>query len=276
MADIYGSHFEYGGVSSRRYGLYFVAAGTTRNTMVSGSISSVTVFNKAEKRRYLSATSYDESPLTYDVEIVTDYDGPIPQNERREIEKWLFNREDYKKLYLDKADDTSGDTVELINGETKRLYMNARFINAERMEYNGGVAGYRATIEADSGWWWQDEVSEAFTFDGGAGSGETITLTADTDIDDYIYPKVTIVTGDSGGEITIVNTTDDEDRETKFVELTPSSTITMRGGVNYVSGTSYQKMYKMNFPRLMDGENTIRVTGDIASMTIAWNNRRNL
>ena len=277
MADIYGSHFEYGGVSSRRYGLMFAAVNEGRNVMVSGSINGVTAFNRKEIKRYLIDDDYSESPLSYDVEIVTDNDFGPTLEDRHEIERWLFNRAGYWTLYLDMADDTRGETWDLIDGEIKRLYLNARFINATRMEYNGGIVGYRATLEADSGWWWQDAITKSFTLSNASSSSSSnISVEVESDIDDYIYPKVTFATGGSGGTVQIINHADDDSRITRFIELSPAQTVTMRGGVNYVSGNAYQKMYKTNFPRLMNGSNTLTVTGNVSSISIEWNNRRML
>lgn len=277
MADIYGSHFEYGGVSSRRYGLMFASVDAGRAGSVSGTISGVTAFNRKDKRRYLIDDDYAESPLSMDVEIVSDNERGLMLEDRKEIERWLFNRAGYRQLYLDMEDDCRGETYEMIDGEIKRLYLNARFINASRIEGNGGYYGYRATLEADSGWWWQESIVKEFSLNhANAGASSQIEIEAVSDIDDFIYPKVTLVTGSSGGQVTIVNTTDDENRMTRFIELAPAATVTMRGDTNYVSGGNYQKMYRTNFPRLVPGLNTLTVTGNVSSMSIEWNNRRML
>lgn len=277
MVDIYGSHFEYGGVSSRQYGLMIATVETERNRQVSGSIEGVSVFNRNTKKRFLIDDDYSEFPVSYEVEIVTDDEQLLEAGERREIEKWLFNKHSYRKLYLDVADDTRGETYEIIDGLQKRLYMNCRFVNPERLEYNGGVVGYRATLEADSGLWWQDAVTKTFTFPNATPIDiRHLVINVDTDLDDYTYPKVTVTTGNYGGEIIVYNNTDDNHRNTKFVGISSNATITLRGDINYVSGDYYDKFSVRNFPRLLDGENDIVIMGNIASISFEFNNRRML
>ncbi|MBP5463032.1 MAG: hypothetical protein J6Y20_13060 [Lachnospiraceae bacterium] len=169
MADIYGSHFEYAGVSSRGYGLIIANVETERFRNTSGTITGVSLFHRGTKKRYLIDDDYSEFPVSYEVEIITDDDGCISAGDRRQIEKWLFNKPSYRKFYLDLDDDCDGETSEIIGGERKRLFMNCRFINPVKLEYNGGIVGYRATLEADSGLWWQDSITKTISI---GGSGE--------------------------------------------------------------------------------------------------------
>ena len=273
MADIYGSHFEFAGLSSRRYGLIFANVETTRYSAASGEIEGVTIFNKTCKKRILIDDDYSNSPVSFEVDIVTDDEHGIELSERREIEKWLFNKHDYRKLYLDLADDIYGETYEIIDGVHKQLYMNCRFINPTRLEYNGGIVGYRVTLEADSALWWQDSVTKTFTL---SSSPSMFTVDVDTDIDDYTYPKVTITMGTTGGNVVIINSADDNTRQTKFIGLSANASVILKGELNYVSGQNYAKFAYRNFPRLLDGDNSFVVTGDVASITFEFNNRRML
>lgn len=269
MADIYCCHFEYGGVSSRTYGLHFVNVETERFINVQGEISGVNIFNKRSKRNYLIDTDYTSSPVSYDIDIVTDDERTLTKLEQEEIERWLFNRANNMKLYIDPEDDydcgtydkymivtsrpsvgevgvvylvlRSGTTytAQMWNGSAyeslpnislsgttmtessgsptitstfsrmsgnqnilaaHKRYLRCRFINPSKLEYNGGVVGYKATLEADSGWWWQDPITAAFTLNhASATSNSMISITPDTDVDDYIYPKVTITAGNISG-----------------------------------------------------------------------------
>lgn len=272
MADIYGSHFEYAGISSRLYDLIFVNIETKRNYSSSGSIKEVSVFNQSTKRRHLIDDDYSDFPISFDIEIVTEDGKTLDQSERRKIEKWLFNKHDYRKLYLDISDDTYSETIEIIDGVQKRLYLNCRFVNPERLEYNGGIVGYRATLEADSGLWWQDPVKKTFE----SPSGGQIVVDVDTDLDDYTYPIVTIIMGNQGGDIIIQNNNDDSNRLTKFTDITAGSTIILKGEFNYINDEFYNRFANKNFPRLVDGKNQISVTGDVASISFEFNNRRML
>ena len=276
MADIYGSHFEYGGVLSRQYGLIIAVVSAGRMAKLNGEISGSTVFSKIAQKRYLVGDDMSNSPLSFDVEIVTDNERGIEQSERRAIEKWLFNKHDYRKLYFDMTDDCFGDMSELIDGIRKRLYLNCRFINPEKLEYNGGIVGYRATLEADSNMFWQDAIEKTFTVNNsGASSTSVISVDVDSDIDDYIYPKVTFTLGSAGGDVIIINNSDDSTRFTKFVGLSANAQIIMKGELNYISGENYQKFSTRNFVRLLDGTNNLTIRGNVKSITFEFQNRRN-
>lgn len=277
MADIYGSHFEYGGVSSRLYGLIIVNADTSRMTQLSGQKESVTIFSKIAKKRYLIDDDYSSSPITFDIEIMTDSDRCLEPVERRQIEKWLFNKKSYRKLYMDIADDERGETYEYINGDMKRNYLNCRLVNPEKLEGNGGIVGYKATLEADSNMFWQEPIEQLFDVNNGsAGSVSNVTITVDTDLEEYIYPVVTIRMGNDGGDVIIANNSDDSTRQTKFVGLGGLATVVMKGELNYVSGRYYEKFAGRNFIRLLDGVNTFTITGNVESIMFEYSARRAL
>lgn len=277
MADFYGSHFEYGGLSSREYGLIIVNADTNRSTQLSGKKEGVTIFGKNSIKRYLIDDDYSSSPLSFEIEIMTDSDRCLEFSERRQIEKWLFNKKSYRKLYLDIDDDDLGETFEYVNGVIKRNYLNCRLINPEKLEGNGGIVGYKATLEADSQMFWQDPIEQAFSVSNGSESAvSNITIDIDTDLDEYIYPKVSIQMGSFGGDIIIVNNSDDNSRQTKFVDISPSATIIMKGELNYVSDQYYEKFAGRNFIRLLDGENTLTITGNVATIKFEYSARRSL
>ena len=275
MAEIYGSHFEYNGIPSRRYGLMIANIETDRFNQIAGSVQGITLFNKNSLKRYLINNNYSDSPITIEIEIITDSQKIINPLERRTIERWLFNETKYQKFYLDISDDNAGETFEYENSICKRLYLNCRFVNPVKLEYNGGIVGYKTTLEADSSMWWQDKTIQVFNLDHPeVSSHSTINVLVDTDVKDFTYPKVTIQMGSIGGDILLFNYTDDSTRSTRFSELSANTSVVLNGETNYISGQNFEKFYKQNFPRLLDGENRIYVKGNIASIKYEFNNRR--
>ena len=277
MADIYGSHFEYGGVSSRTHGIIIANVESQRFSQMAGTIAGVTIFSKSSKKNYLIDDDYSGSPLSFEVDIITDDERTMNLSERRPIEKWLFNRHSFRKLYLDEEDDCDNETSEVVDGEKKRLYMNCRFVNPIYLEYQGGIVGYRATLETDIGMWWQDAITKTYSIEHtSADESTTISLAVDTDLSDYTYPKMTVVMNSTGGDFTVINNTDSDSRLTKFTNVGAGATVTMNGEFNYVSSQYYELFYKQNFPRLLDGNNQITVIGNVKSITFVYNNRRHL
>lgn len=272
MADIYGMPFEYNNLSSKEFGLIIANVETDRAMECSGEIEGQYVFNKKTKSRYLVNNDYSGSPRSIEIDVLTADGRILDIHEQRKISKWLLNKHDYRKLYLDKTFD-NGETVEYIKGQEKRLYLNCRFINPQKLEYNGGVVGWRVTLDTDSSMFWQDAV--VITYD---LSKQTlpciIKIPVDTDIDDYTYPEVTINADDTGGTITIINTTDDTSRITRLIEINSGAVVNMKGSINYINGQYYQKLYEQNFIRLLDGINNISVDGAIKSISFKYQNRR--
>lgn len=264
-------HFEYGNFISRTYDLVFAHVDTSVFTPSAGTLSPNHLFNKRDNARYIIKDDYSNSPISTNIEIVRCDAIPIPKSDRHIVEKALFNRHEYVKLYIDITDDIMGDTYEFIDGVQKRLYFNCRFLNPERIETgNGLVVGYKCTMECDCGFLTQDTISKTFSI----SSPQTITVEINDDTKDYIYPKVTIQIGSTGGDITIRNITDDSTRFTSFSGLTANTQLILDGRINYVSGQNYSKFAYQNFIRLLDGENSISITGDVTSIKFEWNNKR--
>lgn len=275
MADIYGSHFEFAGISSRKWGLVIVNAETKRMNKLYGDKKGVTIFSRSANKMYLIDDDYSSSPISFEIEIMTSSGCCLHVIERRNIEKWLFNHREYRRFYIDIADDIYGETSECIDGVVKRNYLNCRLINPERIEGNGGIVGYKATLEADSNMFWQDAIVKKYTVNNeGSDIASNIIVPVDTDLNEFIYPTVTIQVGASGGDIVISNSNDDSSRLTRFVDMPPHSSVIMKGELNYVSGQNYQRFVDRNFIRLLDGDNNMTIMGDVESIEFEYSARR--
>lgn len=271
--DLYGCHFEYAGKTSRLYDLIFATVDTSKHLSLSGKIESISFFNKKEKKNYHLGDSYNSSIMLFEAEVVSS--KTIDRVNQHSIEKWLFHQPDYCKLYIDMNDDPYGECYKIIDGKPKRLYLNCRFVNPKKIDRGEGLAGYRFTVECDSCMAWQDAVTYKYELNNNsAESSSLIKVSVDTDLNDYIYPKVTIKVGSSGGKVSISNNSDDTTRITSFVDLTPNTTVVMNGnGINYISGDNYLKFSNKNFIRLLDGENNLSVVGDIVGLEFEFQNR---
>lgn len=275
--DLAGCHFTYADVSSREYSLWFAHCDTSEYQAINGTTKSVTVFNSRGNKRYFVADSYDDSPITIDVEFITDDERALSVREIRDIERWLFNRKNYYKLYIDIADDCLAESYQIVDGVEKRFYFNCRFINPSKIYGNGGTVGFKATMECDSYVLWQETMMKTFNIGNTAASqSAVISLDIDSETYDYVYPKVTITMAQAGGDIYITNNTDDTSRITSFKSLTGEIEFVINGNTNYISGNNYIKFYDRNFIRLVPGTNNIGVVGAISTIKFEWENRRYL
>lgn len=270
-------HFRYGSKSSYEYGIILAHAETQHDPRISGSIETASLFSRRGIRRYYTRDDYSDSPISFGVEFIVDEDNKhLNPNEQRAIERWLFYSPGYWPLYLDQYDDEETGNIDIVNGEEKELYLNCRFTHPEKIEGNGGVCGFKATLEADSPFAWQDAITMTHDLDGGNEFNTVFTVDVDTDINDYTYPKVTIMTGSSGGDVTISNNDDDPARLTTFSGLSANTQVVMNQEIGMISGQNYSKFSNKNFIRFLDGVNHIAVIGDIVSITFEWQNRRYL
>ncbi len=275
--DLSGCRFIYAGTASEVYGLRFVNCETSEYKKINGTTKSINVYNGHNKRNYLISDDYSSSPISIDIEIAADDMEPFTPQTLREIENWLFNRPAYSRLYINIDDDCNGETYEIINTELKQFYFNCRFTNPSKLLGNGGVVGFRATMECDSHILWQDEIAEIFSMsNSSAEDSSIITVSIGSDGYDYIYPKVTLTMGSSGGDISIINNSDDSARITSFKAITAGTTFYMDSELLRISGDNYTKFYDKNFIRLLPGDNSLAITGDIAEVKIEWANRKYL
>jgi hypothetical protein len=158
--------------------------------------------------------------------------------------------------------------------DEKRLFLNCRFMNPEKIEYGDGIIGYKAMLEADSNMFWEDETTQTFEIHNSGDSSTSIVVTTDYDMSEYIYPRVTIINGNTNGDIIIYNHSDSNTRYTKFVNVPAGATIMMDGDIKYINEDYYLLFEGQNFIRLLDGDNALSVFGNAAEIEFKFNNRR--
>lgn len=169
--------FEYDGINSKKYGLFFGHVDTERLKQICGNLEYNQVFYPSLNRQEIHGVNKDEFPLSFDLEIISA--EPISYWTAKEIKKWLFNSPVYKKLYASRIKDK---TIEKINGEEKRRYVECVFTNPEAMFYADGLHGWKCTCTLSSGWAFQDEIEITYT-----DFTNDIVIPVDSDNGEYIY-----------------------------------------------------------------------------------------
>ena len=254
---LFVNNFEYDGINSKKYGLFFGHVDTERLKQICGNLEYNQVFYPSLNRQEIHGINKDEFPLSFDLEIISA--EPISYSSAKEIKKWLFNSPTYKKLYASRIKDK---TIERINGEEKRRYVECVFTNPEAMFYADGLHGWKCTCILSSGWAFQDEIEITYTFDDPTVETE-ITIPVDSDNNDYIYPSFTMVADNS---------------RVMEVDGVPASTvISVLSEIGTIKDDTDQSLYSFlkgqKFLRLVDGNNIISVKG-ITSLTIHYQNVR--
>ena len=271
-----GCHFEYGEFLSYKHNLVFAHLDTSADNRIQGDISYRYLIDKRNQRRYEVCPDYASSYFEADVEIVTEDSRRLAANEQKDICKALFGRRGFERLYLSMADDPWAKTYRYENSDLKRYYLRCRFLNPSVIEDDsGGVIGYKCHMSCDSLMFWEDLTTRSYAISNLTQEDICeITVTVDTDLEEYIYPAVTINVGSTGGEIQITNISDSETRVTRFISLPANDRIIMNGEHCYVDPEHYGLFAGSNFLRLLSGENRIRIAGNVRSMTLEYSARR--
>ena len=262
------NNFEYDGINSKKYGLFFGHVDTERLKQICGNLEYNQVFYPSLNRQEIHGVDKDEFPLSFDLEIISA--EPISYWSAKEIKKWLFNSPTYKKLYASRIKDK---TIEKINGEEKRRYVECVFTNPEAMFYADGLHGWKCTCTLSSGWAFQDEIEITYT-----DFANDIVVPVDSDNGDYIYPTFTFSAAATTNPIspTIINTSDNN-RAMEIKDIPAQTEVYVDSAVGTITdnaGTSlYPNLVDQKFLRLVNGDNVLQVSG-ISELTIKYQNVR--
>lgn len=195
---------------------------------------------------------------------------PISYWTAKEIKKWLFNSSTYKKLYASRIKDK---TIEKINGEEKRRYVECVFTNPEAMFYADGLHGWKCTCTLSSGWAFQDEIEITYT-----DFTENIIIPVDSDNGDYIYPTFTFSAAATTNPISpVIKNISDNNRTMELREIDAQKEVYVDSAVGTITdntGTSlYPNLVGQKFLRLVNGDNVLNISG-ISELTIRYQNVR--
>ena len=269
---LFVNNFEYDGVWSEKYGLFFGHVDTERLKQICGNLEYNQAYYPSLNRQEIHGTNKDEFPLSFDIEIISA--EPISHWTANEIKKWLFNSLTYKRLYANKLKD---NTIEIINGKEKRKYVECIFTNPEAMFYADGLHGWKCTCILSSGWAFQDEIEMKYTFDDPTVKTK-ITIPVDSDNNDYIYPSFTMVADNSSAQMNIQLKNISDNSRVMEVDGVPANTvISVLSDIGVITDNTDQSLYgflkAQKFLRLVDGDNIVSVKG-ITSLTIRYQNVR--
>lgn len=267
-------HFTFGNKDSNDYKLIVANLDVERPRMLEGAYATNNFFNRAESRNYFVGNDYSSSQLSFEIEMITEDQSPIPLSQQREIEQWLFSYQGYRKFLVEKNEAIEYEHFTIEDGEELHFYLNAMLTDGSRIETGCDVIGYRALLTADSSMMWQEESSVTEDFGETGATTNSMTVNVNTDRAGYTYPIITIRTDSDAQTIRLVNTKADPSRVHWINVTSPGANITIDSNVGYTSA-SYNSFSHSGFPVLIGGENTLTLDGSgIVSCTVRWKNQR--
>lgn len=273
LLDFLGNSFRYNGQSSELYGLRFLELDVPESKTVGCKKIYNTQFLKNSHHRVIVSSEYgDESCISFEAEIFTDH--VIPDEDYEEIFAWLFEESDYRPLYID-------------SDKYDQIYFNCTLNDVEVIKKgigdDYGVVGFKFTVNCDAGWGWE-HVEKEFTSTNFIANGTNLPIkyVAPPLPKDYTYPKLTLITGSTGGTCYIENksefTQTDENVLTRFSNLQPLTTITMNYeelSIDYTGTNNIWECFESKrWFRLIPGVNTFHVYGDVSKIKIEYERAR--
>jgi len=267
-----GKSFVYNGKSSEPYELFFANVDTKSNMNLGGDIELTTIKAKRSGKNYIQDTDYNK-PLEFDAEIVTK--TLITDDKLHEINAWLLNQLEYKKLYVNDPD-----------YKYKNVYFNCIFTSVERIEgcmgdQGYGTYGFKVTIKCNAPWAWEDEKTITYST---IPTNSYLVFNNTSDCNDYMYPTLQFTTGSTAVNIAIptdktvtIQQVTDNNRLTSVTNLSASETITMSVCPSVITsnlGLDHYSKFNKKWIRFLVGENRFTVTGDVSELKIIYTNAR--
>lgn len=244
--------FSFNGISSATYGLIFANVGTIQFTELGGNIEREFLNNRISPKNIIVNQQYKEQ-ISFDIDIVS-LSNPIDDYHFITICNWLLNKSTYGRLTLEDV-------------RYSGYHINCYFSNAQRIVKNGGIYGIKVTCNMDSGFMWANNNAKF------SSTLSNFTFNNNSSQTNYIYPKVTLTTGNIGGTIKLANITDSTTRETIVYDTTPNEIITLTSNPYEIVASNHSGMYanfNKVFPRIVQGNNTLVRDGDIVKIEVEY------
>lgn len=243
MATFNGYSFIYDGTPCDVFGLgiYDIDGnGQKENSNFKANLRTVTL-PQAYESTFLGYESKEN--LTFPMTLVSEKE--IDAYTHGKICKWLLNQSGYKKL-------------QIIQPDLSSVIYYCVITSLTTISIGGYAHAFNVEVETNSPFQYENNkiVSKVFTTSG------TLTIVNNSDINDYVFPDVTI-TSTSGGDVEIVNTSD-ANRSFKITGLSTGEVITIGGKTqSLVSSTEINRLENFNkhWFRLKDGSNVLTVIG---------------
>jgi hypothetical protein len=202
---------------------------------------------------------YYEAPFEFDFTVGSF--SPIDGATRNAIQSWLLGRPTYLPLQI-VQDDLSDITFNVIITQTIGKYvgnLNYAMSLHARCDRPWAIYSPPTLIKSYSG---SGVVSETFNYLNASAYGG------------YNRPQVTFTMNTAGSPtnyFSLINQTEDS-RETRFEHLTPLEKITLENDkgiiVSSASALRMENFTTKNFVRLLNGVNTLTISGNISEFTL--------
>lgn len=260
--SFWGRSFVFNGVPSETYNVY-ISSPDGGDVEIDAS-NTVEVLRQSIYRRvrpYLFGVAQNEI-LTFPVSV--NAPNELTAVDSRLIQRWLFGHNNYKNL-------------QIVQPDLQDVVMYA-MMNNPKLKRNGNyIVGFTFDCECDSPFGWTFPVTKTYTYTSNP-NGAPIVFNNQSDDNYYNYPIMEFTMDVFGGDLTIVNTSDNS-RVFQFIGLAAGETVTVNNSLEILSsstGLLRLSTFNKKFFRFVPGVNVLNVTGDISSLKFTYEFARKL
>lgn len=253
-----GNYFKFDGILSSQYDLMILNVETKATNLALDGERKYINTNLQMGTTFHTLGRKITDPFQFDIEIYTQ--NGLNMTQQREVQKWLFDRIQYHKL-------------EILSPDYDGIYYNCKLIKPTLNNYQG-MMGYKCTVVCDSPWAWEYEKTVQYNI----SSSPFITSFHNiSDDEDIMRPKLTFTCGNTGGNVLITNITYNN-ALIEFTGLSGNETITIDKYGQMSSSTSNSRYGNWNGNRLylLQGDNQLKITGDVVNVAITYQNARRI
>lgn len=240
------TYFTYDGVLSARYKLKIASFDDDQTSETNVFSQDITTSKPLYRDKYVvSSVNYSGAP---EVEMSVISAVIIDDVNKRKILNWLCQGNDFKKLIIHKQ-------------EVENFYYMCKFKNVSEITVNGYCVGFKLVALLDSPYQYGNP--SIAKLESGVHSGDELSIINYSDFTDkYMYPLIKFKLNNTGN-VTIINTTDNENREFIIADVLAGKEITIDNDLRIIDGDgAFLSNFNKNWLRLKNGENKLKITID--------------
>ena len=254
--SFFGKSFIYNLIPSDTFGLFIseLDSGAINRQMGSMPVEiyEQKIFRKPSPYFFGSSPS---AKLKFDFSAHAERD--IDADEFQIIQKWLFGSKTYKKF-------------QIVQEDIESCYWLAILNNPQITRVGNLIHGFSATIECNSPYAFKFPKTTTYNYTSPDVDSVEVFYNSSDDADSYLYPSLVLTINTFGGDVSIVNESDN-DREFLFTGLSAHEVITMDNGLQTISSSTGLKRlgnFNKKFLRLVPGVNNLHITGNIETVAM--------
>lgn len=254
--SFYGSSFLYNNVASELYGLRISSIDSQAVNESMGS-SDVEIMNKKIYRR-ATPYFYGSTPTPVLSFPMSAYSAEEIDSEFFQlIQKAFFSNRNFKKLQINQFD-------------MQDVYFNCILKSPKIIRIGNLLTGIKFDVVCDSPFAWRFPKTTNYTYTASVVNDNVTYNNTTDDTGNYTFPSLVITMNNIGGDISIVNS-DDNNRVFTFTGLSPDEVLTIDCSLQTISSSTGLKRlsnFNKNFLRLLPKLNHLHITGSVANIAM--------